>query len=128
MRIFLDAMGGDNAPQEIVKGALLAHEKFGAEIVLVGMGNPIQERWIEAHGAKVPEALFAGVGGLFEYWHGGLKRAPGFVRRLGAEWVHLMIRQPRKVPLYMLGNPLYLARIVASLRRDRAAMKGDEAR
>ena len=42
MKILIDAMGGDNAPQEIVKGALLAHEKFGAEIVLIGQKEKIE--------------------------------------------------------------------------------------
>ena len=42
MKILIDAMGGDNAPQEIVKGALLAHEKFGTEIVLVGQKEAIE--------------------------------------------------------------------------------------
>ena len=41
MKILIDAMGGDNAPQEIVKGALLAHDKFGAEIVLIGQQEQI---------------------------------------------------------------------------------------
>ncbi len=36
MKIALDAMGGDNAPQEIVKGALLAAQKYPCEIILVG--------------------------------------------------------------------------------------------
>ena len=36
MRIIVDAMGGDNAPQAIVKGALQAQKELGAEIVLVG--------------------------------------------------------------------------------------------
>lgn len=36
MRIIIDAMGGDNAPQEIVKGAVLAHRELGVDITLVG--------------------------------------------------------------------------------------------
>mgnify|MGYP002706489960 CR=1 FL=1 len=32
MKIIVDAMGGDNAPQEIVKGALQAQKRFGADI------------------------------------------------------------------------------------------------
>lgn len=36
MKIIVDAMGGDNAPVEIVKGALAAHRAYGMEIVLVG--------------------------------------------------------------------------------------------
>lgn len=36
MKIAIDAMGGDNAPEEIVKGAILACRELGAEIILVG--------------------------------------------------------------------------------------------
>lgn len=41
MKIIVDAMGGDNAPLEIVKGALEAHDKLGVEIILVGSGEEI---------------------------------------------------------------------------------------
>lgn len=43
MRIIVDAMGGDNAPQEIVKGAVEAHKLFGHEIVLVGKEDAVKE-------------------------------------------------------------------------------------
>ena len=36
MKIIIDAMGGDNAPLEIVRGALSAHSRFGCDIVLTG--------------------------------------------------------------------------------------------
>ena len=36
MKIAIDAMGGDNAPSEIVKGAVLAAQKYPCEIILVG--------------------------------------------------------------------------------------------
>lgn len=41
MKIIIDAMGGDNAPQAIVEGALKAAEEFGAEMILVGRGEEI---------------------------------------------------------------------------------------
>ena len=41
MRIILDAMGGDNAPQAPVIGALQAAKDFGAQIILVGRGEEI---------------------------------------------------------------------------------------
>ncbi len=43
MRIIVDAMGGDNAPIEIVKGAVEAHKLFGHEIVLVGKEDAVKE-------------------------------------------------------------------------------------
>ena len=41
MRIILDAMGGDHAPQAPVMGALQAAKDFGAQIILVGRGEEI---------------------------------------------------------------------------------------
>ena len=42
MKIILDAMGGDNAPQAVVQGALEAHTQCGADIVLVGREEAIR--------------------------------------------------------------------------------------
>ena len=36
MKIILDAMGGDNAPMSVVKGAADAQKEFGVDIILVG--------------------------------------------------------------------------------------------
>ena len=41
MKIIVDAMGGDNAPMEIVKGAIQAVEEVGTEIILVGNAEAI---------------------------------------------------------------------------------------
>ena len=41
MKILVDAMGGDNAPGEIVRGSLQANRDFGAEIILVGQTEAI---------------------------------------------------------------------------------------
>ena len=42
MRIIVDAMGGDNAPQEIVKGALRARKELGVELTLVGREEDVR--------------------------------------------------------------------------------------
>jgi len=51
MKIIVDAMGGDNAPQAIVQGALEAHKLHGVDIVLVGRIEEIQKA-VEACGEK----------------------------------------------------------------------------
>ena len=49
MKVIVDAMGGDNAPLEILKGARKAADKFGAEILLAGKEETIKNggilRW-----------------------------------------------------------------------------------
>ena len=49
MKIILDAMSGDRAPAETVRGALLARAEQGLELVLVGQ-EPILRRELEAAG------------------------------------------------------------------------------
>ena len=41
MRIIIDAMGGDHAPQCMVEGAVQAAEKYGCNILLVGKQEEI---------------------------------------------------------------------------------------
>ena len=43
MRIILDGMGGDNAPMEIVKGAVQAAKEIDHEIYIVGKEELINE-------------------------------------------------------------------------------------
>lgn len=54
-----------------------------------------------------------GIGGLFDYWAGNVSRAPQWLRNLGHEWIWRLYQQPRdKMQRYLVGNPLFLARII----------------
>lgn len=50
MDIIIDAMGGDNAPGEIVKGAALASQKYKSKLILVG-NKPVIEKHLQDCGA-----------------------------------------------------------------------------
>ena len=57
MKIIVDAMGGDNAPDEIVKGAINAIDKFDCEIILTGIGVKIFQV-LENNGVRnIPKGL-----------------------------------------------------------------------
>ena len=91
------------------------------DVLLVGMGNPRQERWIHDHLDQLDVRLCLGVGGLFHYWSGDLRRARSWVRRQGFEWLELLLQQPHKWRRYLLGNPLFLVRILRHLPADKRA-------
>lgn len=93
------------------------------DLLLVGMGNPLQERWIHFHANQLRVPLAAGIGGLFDHWAGNLRRAAPWVRRLGCEWLQLLSQQPHKFARYAVGNPKFLARIAYErfVDRDRYA-------
>ncbi|MCD7947356.1 MAG: phosphate acyltransferase PlsX [Oscillospiraceae bacterium] len=57
MKIILDAMGGDHAPQSTVEGALAAHKELGTQIVLVGRGEAILQVLKEQGYSKLPDGL-----------------------------------------------------------------------
>jgi N-acetylglucosaminyldiphosphoundecaprenol N-acetyl-beta-D-mannosaminyltransferase len=90
------------------------------DVLMVGMGNPIQERWIHENRAQLTNVRLAvGVGGLFDHWGGVLTRAPRWVRRNGFEWVQLMLQQPHKWRRYLIGNPKFLVRVARELQTRR---------
>ena len=91
------------------------------ELLLVGFGNPLQEQWVVENRDALDVPLSAAVGGLFAYWAGTLQRAPSLYRKTGFEWLHIMLKQPRKFRRYMLGNPIFLLRMVRWIRSDLAA-------
>ena len=83
------------------------------DVLLVGMGNPLQEEWIHAHRHELKVPLVVGVGGLFDFWAGNFSRAPLWLRKLGHEWVWRLCQQPlEKGRRYLLGNPLFLCRVL----------------
>ena len=57
MKIIVDAMGGDFAPLAPVKGALMAHERYGAEILLAGKEEEIRKALRECGCAALPTGV-----------------------------------------------------------------------
>ncbi len=57
MKIILDAMGGDNAPQSTVEGAVLAARELGAEVILVGRESDILACLDRAQSSDVTDKL-----------------------------------------------------------------------
>ncbi len=83
----------------------------GASILLVGMGVPLQDCWIErnAHRVKVPVQV--GVGGLFDFYSGRVSRAPSILRTLGLEWTWRLAQEPGRMwRRYIIGNVTFMAR------------------
>jgi len=67
------------------------------DVVLVAMGNPLQEQWILDHAPQLDAAVFVGVGALFDFWAGGKRRAPAAFRRLRIEWLYRLGLEPRRL-------------------------------
>src|SRR5262249_42222924 len=89
------------------------------DLLLVGMGNPKQElwlaKWLPATGASVG----FGVGALFDFQAGSVARAPAWMNRAGVEWAFRLFKEPRRLGRrYLIGNPVFLGRVVGDLIRS----------
>ena len=79
------------------------------DILLVALGVPTQEKWIDEHYDELPCRLMIGVGGLFDFYSGKIKRAPLWLREMGLEWIFRLCMEPRKkLKRYTIGNTLFL--------------------
>lgn len=83
------------------------------DILLVAMGVPRQELWIARHITAEHCTMPIAVGALLDFMSGAVPRAPKLLRQLRMEWVfRLMVEPSRLWRRYVLGNPMFLARVV----------------
>jgi N-acetylglucosaminyldiphosphoundecaprenol N-acetyl-beta-D-mannosaminyltransferase len=91
----------------------------GPRIVLVGMGTPKQELWVDRYADQLGGAVIWTVGALFDYVSGHTPRAPRWLADNGLEWIfRLMIEPDRMWRRYLLGNPVFLSRVLSEARRQ----------
>jgi exopolysaccharide biosynthesis WecB/TagA/CpsF family protein len=82
------------------------------DLVLVAMGNGLQEQWIERLVPAVAVSAW-GVGALFDFLCGEAVRAPAWMRKLGIEWVYRLLQEPARLwRRYLLGNPIFVLRLL----------------
>ena len=96
----------------------------GADILLVGLGAPRQDVWLERWAPLLLPRALLGVGGLFDYYSGRIPRAPKLMRRFGVEWIWRLMMEPRRLAKrYLLGNPLFVARALREAAGGGAVIK-----
>ena len=81
-------------------------------LVLVGMGMPIQELWIENNRAQLSGCYVANVGGCIDYLSGEQPLAPRWIGALGLEWAYRLINNPRRLAHRYLIEPFELVAIL----------------
>lgn len=74
---------------------LLARAK--PDIIYVALGSPKQELLISQLRDLLPHAWWLGVGISFSYLCGRIRRAPGWVRQAGMEWLYRLAQEPRRL-------------------------------
>jgi N-acetylglucosaminyldiphosphoundecaprenol N-acetyl-beta-D-mannosaminyltransferase len=91
-------------------------EAANPDIVFVGLGFPKQERFIAACRERLPSTWFLGCGQAVNFAAGQETRAPHWMQKLGLEWIHRLICEPRRLFARYAGDlPFALAVLTVSM-------------
>lgn len=82
------------------------------DILIVGMGMPIQEKWIYENWEYLDATIIMTAGAVFDYVSGRVPRPAPIFTRNGFEWLGRFLIEPRRLwRRYLIGNPLFFWRI-----------------
>ena len=91
-----------------------------ADVLVVALGNPAQEIWIDRYAAQTGTRLATGVGAFLDFTAGRVPRAPAWMNRIGVEWLWRLWQEPGRMwRRYVLGNPRFLLRVARQTLRQR---------
>ncbi len=86
--------------------------KNQAQIVFVGLGCPIQEKWMTENYKKLNSAVCIGVGAAFDFISGKVKQAPMWMQKSGLEWFWRLIQEPKRLwKRYLFLNLIFIKSI-----------------
>lgn len=87
----------DSAIVERVNGS-------GADILLIGFGNPKQEVWFDRNRDTLKVPVSIGIGGTYEFIVGSVSRAPEWMQKTGLEWIFRITQDPKRlIKRYFIG-------------------------
>lgn len=89
------------------------------DIILVAMGSPKQEFFIERCQKNKINSAFIGIGGSFDVWAGVVERAPEFFRVMGCEWIYRTYKQPERLKRIYKTLPLFAIEAIIEAVRSK---------
>ena len=94
-------------------------EKINAarpDLMLVCLGAPKQEKWMQRNAHKLDVGIMVGAGGSLDVFAGAVERAPETWRRLGLEWLYRLLKEPRRIGRMMKLPQFLIAVIISRIR------------
>ena len=112
-------LGFEHDPKEMAQ-IIASISQSGPDIIYVALGSPKQERLIARLRPIMPGAWWMGVGNSFSFLCGDVRRAPVWMQKVGLEWSHRLLQEPRRLfkRYIMIGIPF------ATRLLSRSAVRG----
>ena len=95
----------DEVPDEVLSRILRAQP----DVLLLGLGSPLQERLAVDWAGRCPAKVIWTVGGLFDLFAGRRRRAPRWMLRTRLEWAWRLFQEPRRLWRRTFVEPPWLA-------------------
>lgn len=67
------------------------------DMLFLGMGSPMKERFADRYGKETGASVIQGVGGSFDVIAELVKRAPVWIQQIGCEWLYRVVQEPRRM-------------------------------
>lgn len=96
------------------------------DIILVGLGTPKQDYWIDDHIHRIRGAVMLAAGATFDFFGGRIRMAPAFIRKSGFEWLYRLMSKDffRLFKRYTVLNAIFLFQFllqILGIRKTTAA-------
>ena len=91
---------------------IAAINRLKPDILVVGFGMPLQEKWLAQNWRRIQAHIFLTGGAVFDYASGSAKRAPQWMLEWHLEWLFRFIQEPHRLFIrYAFGIPYFFLRI-----------------
>lgn len=117
--------GFEKSPDECTKIVDLV-ERSPANVLVVCLGAPKQERWIATYCEQLPQIdIFMAVGAAVDFEAGSKPRAPHYVSELGLEWLYRLLCEPKRLwRRYLIEGMPFVGLVLAEkIRQIRSSEK-----
>lgn len=108
LKVVYKRNGYFNNEDEVVDSVIAANPK----LLLVALGVPRQEFFINKIKSKKNDIILIGVGGSFDVWSGFTQRAPETWQKMGLEWLYRTIKQPERFKRIFPTLPMFLLKVI----------------
>lgn len=95
-------------------------------LVIVGLGMPLQEEFLQEAWEELSDAVYATVGGAIDYVAGHNALAPRWMGRYGVEWLWRLANDPRRLAHRYLVEPVKLGWAVSRKEREQSVSRSME--
>lgn len=109
--------GYEKSKTELEIATELAEEN--PNLVLVALGTPKQEIWINQYSHLFPKSIMIGIGGSLDVWSEEKDRAPKWIREMNLEWFYRILKEPNRIPRLLSSHPRFIYMVLLRRMRDK---------